>query len=94
MSSSKNIIAIPSVVYRPKDGPCSVFVPDLNITIHGVTFVDTLAETLMNVAAIITYRRDRNVPFNVEHTYDDLVEKYSKAKDARFIYMLTVDSEG
>lgn len=94
MANTRNIIAIPCVVYSTKSGKCEIDIPDLNIVVRGTTFVDTLADALMTTAAIATYRMDMNIPFEINHTYEGLVKDTAKIKTSHFIHLLTVNCEG
>lgn len=69
LQKDKSII-IPVLVSNDKT--CDIYVPDMNITIHGQDFVDAYANVIINASAIYYYNRDRNVDVQFKTTYSDV----------------------
>lgn len=78
MISLRNDIHIPVLVTSMHDA-CDVYVPDLNITVHGKDYVDALANAMLKASAIYYYNKERNLSFPLETTYEQ-VEKMCKGR--------------
>lgn len=86
-------LSVPSVVFKPRHGKCSVRIPDMNVTVEGNSIVEAIANALVLVTAVVCYREDRNIPMKLSTSYDDLVSDTKKEKTPHFVHMLTVVRE-
>lgn len=71
MLRARDDIQIPVVVNPMKNGHADIFIPDLDLTIHGVDFVDGLAKASMRGSAIYYYNIERNIPIELTTTYEE-----------------------
>ena len=69
---------------------CDIFIPDLDITIHGSDYVDAISNAILKASAIYYYNLDRNLKFEFSHSYAD-VERMCKSRGqfATFINLTT-----
>ena len=66
-------IRIPVIVKAKKKG-YDVFVPDLNMTVHGNDFISATANAVLKCTAIYYYNLQHNLPFSLDIPYVE-VEK-------------------
>lgn len=79
MISTKTNIQIPVVVI-PTKTECTVFIPDLNVTIHGRDIVEALALSISYASAIYFYNVERNIKLPMDTTYEQAEEKCPSRK--------------
>ena len=78
-------LQLPVVVKTQKKGSVNIYIPDLEITIHGADLVSALAEAILKSSAIYYYNIERNVRFEFKTTFAQC-EKLCTGKDfATFI---------
>ena len=51
---------------------CDIYIPDLDITVHGRDYVDAISNAIMKASAIYYYNLERNVTFELKTTYNDV----------------------
>lgn len=71
MFQFKKNIQVPVVVTTYKGGKCDIYIPDLNMTVHGIDYVDAQANAILKCSAIYYYNLERNVKFSFDTTYAD-----------------------
>lgn len=71
MSKDFREIQVPVIVKRLSSG-CDVFIPDLQITIHGQDFVDAIANASMKASAVYFYNYERNTKLPFTKTYAEV----------------------
>ena len=82
-------LLIPVLVTKSKKH-CDIYIPDLDITIHGSDYVDAISNAILKASAIYYYNLDRNLRFEFKYTYAD-VERLCKSRGqfATFINLTT-----
>ena len=66
----KRNIQIPVVITHDTNY-CDIFIPDLHMTIHGIDYIDALANAHLHASAIYFYNIERNVKLDLKTTYAD-----------------------
>lgn len=92
--ASNNLTAIPCIVYRNTKTNPSVYIPDFDVTVGGQSLTEVIARACMLVEALKVYHDDRNIPFVITTSYEELALKHAKDKTPHFVHMLTIKSEG
>lgn len=64
----KKEIQVPVVITTPGTR-CDVFVPDLEVTIHGSDYVEAIANAILKASAIYFYNLERNLQFRFETSF-------------------------
>lgn len=82
----KQDLQIPVVVTQDKSGTCDIYVPDLEVTIHGKDYVDAVASAILKCSAIYYYNLERNLKFKFSTTYVQ-AEKMCKHKNSFATYI-------
>lgn len=77
------------VVITHTDKYCDVFVPDLNITVHGRDYVDAIANAIYNASAIYYYSLERDLQITLDTTYEEAMEKRKSKQDFVMYVCLT-----
>lgn len=67
---------IPVLVTKTRT-ECNIYIPDLEITIHGRDYVEAISNAILKASAIYYYNLDRNLKFEFSTTYAD-VDKMCK----------------
>lgn len=90
MIKQSDIIAIPCIVRKDSSSEVRLFVPDFQITVHGLDFVDTIARATDIVKTLYFHALDCNTPYRIVETCDSLAEKTVNDRNA-IVHMLTLD---
>lgn len=61
-------LQVPVVISHNRN-KCNVYIPDFNMTVHGIDYVDTLARAIASASAIYYYNSDRNLKMNLTTTF-------------------------
>lgn len=81
------------VIVDPKNDGADVYIPDLEMTIHGSDFCDCLAKASLRASAIYYYNKERNIKVELTCTYEDAqrvcTEKYDKDAFVTFVCLTT-----
>lgn len=77
------------VIITKKDKKCDLFIPDLDITVHGHDYVDTLANSILKASAIYFYNLERNLKFELTTTFVEASEMCDD-KDSFVTYITLV----
>ncbi len=57
------------VVITHDSRKCDVYIPDLNMTVHGDDYVDAIANAILKASAVYFYNLERNVKFELNTTF-------------------------
>lgn len=63
-------IRIPVVVKTKKSG-YDIYIPDLDMTVHGHDFISATANAVLKCTAIYYYNLQHNLPFNLSTSYTE-----------------------
>lgn len=78
-------LQLPVIVQNKKKGNVDIYIPDLEITVHGKDLVSAMAEAILKSSAIYYYNIERNVRFEFKTTFSQC-ERLCAGKDfATFI---------
>ena len=66
-------IQIPVVIQRD-NRHCDIYIPDLDMTVHGRDYVDTISKAIMTASAVYYYNLERNLQIKFKTPYAE-VEK-------------------
>jgi hypothetical protein len=61
-------IQIPVIITHDKKH-CDIYIPDMDITVHGHDYVDTLSNAIMKASAIYYYNLERDLKLVLNTTY-------------------------
>ena len=91
--TTENVIQIPAIVDIKKDGSASIFIPGIDITVHGTDFADGLAKASLRGGAIYFYCKERNIDISLITSYEDVVniciENHSKNAFVAYIRFIS-----
>ena len=62
------------VIVESSDNHCDIYIPDLEITIHGSDYISAIANAVLKCSAIYYYNLERNLPFNIKKSYAEVEE--------------------
>lgn len=74
----ENLQVVVVVVTQGKQG-CSFYIPDFNVTVHGIDLLEAQANAITYASAIYYYNVERNVEFKLDATYES-AHKHCKTK--------------
>lgn len=72
-------IQIP-IIIKPGKTQCDIYIPDLDMTVHGTDYVDAIANASMKASAVYFYNLERNIALEFKHTYASVEELAKKNK--------------
>ena len=64
-------IRIPVVVKTKKNG-YDIYIPDLDMTVHGHDFISATANAVLKCTAIYYYNLQHNLPFTLSTSYTEV----------------------
>lgn len=69
----------------PDKEKCDIYIPDLNMTVHGTTYTNAMAEAVLKTTAYYYYCKDRNHKLKFENTYETVAATCSGTSFVTFI---------
>ena len=73
------------VTQMPEKKRCDVYIPDLNMTIHGTTYTNAMAEAVLKMTAYYYYCKDRNHELTFSNTYESVADMCDDTDFVTFI---------
>lgn len=80
-------IQVPVIITRGRKG-CDIYIPDFNMTVHGVDYVDTIAAAIMCCSAVYYYNLERNVHWQLNTQYAQAEALARKKKHGSFATLI------
>lgn len=80
-------IQIPVVIMHTKMY-CDIYIPDMEITIHGRDYVDTISNAIMKASAIYYYNLERNIQIQFTTTYQQAESMCKRGAFASYIGLI------
>lgn len=67
------------VVVLPTRGKFDIYVPDFDMTVHGASMMEAMAQAMTYASAIYYYNKERSVNFSLSTKYED-AQKFCKGR--------------
>ena len=80
MGKEGNETHVPVVVTPQRDGSVDLYIPDMEVTIHGKNYVDVYAKTVMVMTSYSYFCVERNIDFSFKADYSEVEAALTKKR--------------